>query len=56
MVIAETPLLDICTNNFKQSLLNADVVCIDALSSGILHIECMFNNSSRKVGILNEWQ
>ncbi|MCR4693489.1 MAG: hypothetical protein K5664_06375 [Firmicutes bacterium] len=50
-VIAETPVLDICTNNFKQSLLNADVVCVDALSNGILHIECMFNNAFRKVGI-----
>ena len=50
-VIAETHLLDINTNNLKQKLLSADVVCIDALSSGILHIECMFNNSFRKVGI-----
>ena len=50
-VIAETRLLDTSANNRKQKLLSADVVCIDALSNGILHIECMFNNAFRKVGI-----
>ncbi len=54
VVIADTYVLDIYTNELKQALLNADVICIDSASDGMLHIECVFNNAFRKAGVINE--
>lgn len=54
VVIADCTLLDIHTNVYKQELLNADAICIDTTSEGMLHIECIFNNAFRKAGVLNE--
>ena len=53
-VIADTYVLDIRTNEFKQALLNADVIGIDSASDGKLHIECVFNNAFREAGVINE--
>lgn len=54
VVIADTYVLDIQTNELKQALLNADVLCVDSASDGLLHIECVFNNAFRKAGVINE--
>lgn len=53
-VVADTYVLDIYTNELKQALHNADGICIDSVSDGMLHIECIFNNAFRMAGVLNE--
>ena len=54
VVIADTYVLDIHTNELKQTLLNADVIGIDSASDGKLHIECVFNKAFREAGVINE--
>lgn len=54
VVIADAYVLDIHTIEFKQALLNADVIGIDSASDGMLHIECVFNNAFKKAGVINE--
>ena len=54
IVIADSYVLDICSNKYKQNLFSADTLCIDVTTNGMLHIECVFNGAFRKAGEICE--
>ena len=54
VVIAETFVFDIASNNIKNSIMTSDAISIDATLNGLIHMEFVFNNAFRRVGELNE--
>ena len=50
IVSADTYVLDIYSNEHKEVFFSADVICIDSIINGMLHIECVFNNAFRMAG------